>query len=924
MVQVEYAERPLAVGTRQPRFSWVVPDGGRGTRQTAYQIQVATARALLVQDAPDMWDSGKVDASQSMQVPYAGKPLASNMDCYWRVRLWHQRGEDLGYGEIAAFGTALFDPGDWQAEWIGMGDPAEPIADPDTFQQGRIAPEVAEVEPDDRAPMLRKAFAISRPVKRARIFVCGLGFYELHLNGSKVGDAVLATPRTEFRKTVLYSTYDVTASLQQGPNVLGLWLGNGWFNGHKRFWGWQQQWYGSPRGIVQLVVAFEDGGTETIVSDASWKGAWSPITNNCIYDGEVYDARLEQPGWDKPGFDDSAWRPANGVPAPGGTLRPMCHEEGHVVERFRPVAMCEPEPGVFVYDMGKNMTGWVRCTVRGGSAGDTITLRFGEARHENGTLDNRSSNAALQRDQYTCKGAEVEWYEPRFTYHGFQYVEVTGYPGQPTLDTLEGCFVRTAVAETGTFSCGNALLNKIHACTVQSQKCNIQMGVPTDDTQRPERLGWAGDVWSFAEECFYNLWSPRVYAKWIADFYDQQDETGMVGMIVPQAGAEEDLVWSAAFVLIPWWLYLHYGDIRILEESYPYLKRYLAYLERVGVRSIEAMPTEELLQRLRHGCPREERYASESERGYLQLAQWGDHLATNEGASGFRKNQPLSIATAFYYADVMTMVKIAGVLGRYDDAATYRVLGAKIRDAFHIRFYDSGSGFYDIGCQSAQAWALAFGLVPEADRTKLEMYLNSSVNHRQQRLTTGYAGTKWAVKAIADSGRNDIVWNRAIATEYPSWGYMLKDPKRTTITENWMGKGGSLCHTTLGAAIDEWFYWGLAGIRPDVAGPGYEKMVIQPYMPPDLPWARATLQTQRGKIVAAWQHDGKRATLTVSIPANCTATVHIPASQGYITEGTQPVVEAEGVQACTDQAERTRVVIGSGKYAFTFPYKSDG
>lgn len=916
---VEHTESPLAVSTNKPRFSWTVRMTGRARSQSAYRVRVATRTDLLTSGTPDLWDSGKVESSQSAHVAYDGLSLSSNMDCHWCVEIWDEQGESTGVSEPAYFGTALLDSSDWKAQWIGMGDPNEPTCDPALFQHGGLPPEVKAIEPDDRAPMLRKSFPITKVVQRARVYVCGLGLGELRLNGEKVGDDVLSTPRTEFCKQVVYNTYDVKSRLRMGSNALGLLLGNGWFNAHKKYWGWQKQWYGSPRGIVQLMIDYEDGTTECVVSDDSWHGAWSPITNNCIYDGEVYDARLEQDGWDRGDFDDDGWAAAHVVPEPSGVLTPLRHEPNKVVERFRPVSMSEPSPGVYVYDMGKNMTGWVRISIKGGQVGDQVTLRYGEQRHPDGSLNAASSNAALQRDICILRGSDKECYEPRFTYHGFQYVEVTGYPGKPDLDSLEACFVRTAVKETGSFSCADDLINKIHACTVQSQKCNIQMGVPTDDTQRPERLGWAGDVWSFAEECFYNLCSPRVYAKWITDCCDQQDDDGMIGMIVPQAGPEEDLVWSAAFFFVPWWHYVFYGDRRILEDNYSYMQRYLSYLEKTGVREVETMPSEAIMAKLRYHCPREERFPSEAEHGYLQIAQWGDHLAVHEGGSGFRKNQPLCIATTFYHADVKIMEKIATVLGYQEDVDRYQKLAGKIKDAFNARFYDAGSGYYDIGCQSAQAWALAFDLVEDDNRDAVAMYLNSSVNHRQRRFSTGYAGTKWAVRAIADTGRNDIIWTRAITTDYPSWGYMLRDPARTTITENWMGQGGSLCHTTLGAAIDEWFYKDLVGIRPDPDAPGFAHIIIQPYMPADLPWAKAALETVRGEIAVSWKHDGTSASLEISIPANSTATVRIPAKKEQISESDLALSDADGVQAYKETSSKTEVEIGSGLYVFCFP-----
>ena len=677
------------------------------------------------------------------------------------------------------------------------------------------------------------------------------------------------------------------------------------------------QWYGSPRAVVQLEIEYADGSRQQVLSDASWQGAWSPITFNCVYDGEHYDARLEQPGWDAPGFDAGTWQKVNMVTAPGGRLVPVTHEQGRVVETISPVAISEPQPGVFVFDMGRNISGWVRLKVNGGAAGETVTLRFGEAQYENGALNAWSNSAARQEDRYTLKGGGEEVFEPRFTFHGFQFVEVTGYPGKPGPDAVTGCFIRTAVPQTGAFECGHELINRIHRCTLQSQLCNVQMGVPTDDTQRPERLGWGADAWGAAREALYNLWMPRVYQKWVQDFCDQQDESGMVGMIAPQAGAEEDLVWSAAFVLIPWWQYLHYADRLILEENYPALKRYMGFLRRTGVNDVSTATSEEVLGKLLWRCGKGNRFPDEADRGHLQVSQWGDHLCTAEGFAS-RSNLPLSIATAFYYLDVSVMSKIAAVLGHVEDADSCRALADEIRTAYNERFFDPAVGYYDSGVQSAQAWPLVFGLTPEEHHQRVDGYFTRSIGQTQRRLTTGYVGTRYAIEALSMNGHDDVVWQLATATGYPSWGYMLR-LNRTTSCERWDGERGSLNHAPLGAAIDEWFYWGLAGIRPDASAPGFEKIVFKPYLPKDLPWARASLQTPCGTIASEWKHDDGTAALTVTVPANCTAAVHVPAKDpAEITESRVPATEAEGVTLLPSADGVCRFTIGSGTYQFAF------
>jgi alpha-L-rhamnosidase len=926
---VEYAQSPLAIGTRRPRFSWVVSLAGRNRSQSAYQLLVASSKELLTPGKTDLWDCGKVASTKSSNVEYGGESLPSNSDCFWAVQVWDEAGKEGGFSEPELFGTGLFDDTDWQAQWIGMGPEEEPTFDPYSLNQSDATnglqlakedyqlmdPEFRDLEPDIRSPILRKGFTLDKPVKCARAFVCGLGLFELHLNGQKVGNDVLNTPRTEFLKRVFHFTYDITDELKKGENAIGVMLGNGWYNAQKKFWHWQAPWYGSPRAIVQVEIEFEDGTHDRVISEPSWTGDWSPIGLNCIYDGEDYDARLEQDGWDEPGFDDSSWQGVSAVTAPGGKLTAMDHEPNRVMKRFSPVSVVEPEPGVFVYDMGTVMTGWAGITIPQGRTGETVVLHYTELQHDNGMINPDTNVGARQSGRYTMKGEAGEHYEPRFTYHGFRYVEVRGFPGTPSLDTLEACFVYSGVEETGFFDCGNDLINKIHACTIQSQKCNIQMGVPTDDTQREERLGWCADAWSYAEECFYNFDSSRLWTKWIADFYDQQDENGMVGYITPLPGFCEDMVWSAAFVLIPWWHYQHYGDRRILEKSYPYLKKYLDYLERVGEKEVPPLAWGDCEKALLPKCGIENRFPAPANRGHLQRSLFGDHIATSEGAIGMCNDRPRCMPTAFYYRDVTTMVRIAETLGHEDDAARYHALAEEIKDAYNDAFFEAGNMYYDNGCQSAQALSISFGLVPDEFRQRVVGYLTRSIRARQKRITSGYAGTKWVVDTLAKNGFEKDLWDRLMSTDYPGWSYMLHDGK-TTIPEGWDG-GGSQCHTTLGAAIDEWFYWGLAGIRPDESAPGYEKIIIKPYLPEDLPWAKASVKTVRGEVQSSWSQAESAVTLEVSIPAGTTATVYIPTPKAdAIREGDVPAAEAEGVLSVQAEADNTVLTIGSGSYRF--------
>ncbi len=519
-LMVEYDPSPIALDNTRPRFTWIMDLEGRGRSQTAYQILVASSMEKIDADDGDMWNPGMVKSDQSSQVTYEGLPLESNREYFWKVRIRDEAGKIHPFSKTGTFNTGYLDEEDWTADWIGKGNPDEVLSDIDAFVLGTVSEEVQNVSHEPRSPVFRQEFNIEKKIRRARLFVAGLGFYEIRLNGEKVGNHVLAPSRTDFRKRILYDTYDVTSDLKSGENALGIMLGNGWFNGQKKYWGWQMQWYGSPRAILQLDIEFEDGSISRIETDSSWKSSWGPVTFNCIYDGEHYDARLEQKDWDKPGFDDSSWSPVNLVPSPGGKLSSAMHEPGLVTQVIEPISVYEPRPDTFVFDLGQNIAGWVRLKAEG-SIGTKVKLKFAEQIHPDGMIDPSSSRAAVQEDQYILKGQGIEIYEPQFTYHGFQYIQVTGYPGTPTLDAIEGRLAQTAVAPAGSFTCSNDLINLIHLCTVQSQRCNVQMGVPTDDTQRPERQGWGADALMTSQEAMLNMNIQRVYTKWFRDFRDQ-------------------------------------------------------------------------------------------------------------------------------------------------------------------------------------------------------------------------------------------------------------------------------------------------------------------------------------------------------------------------------------------------------------------
>ncbi len=905
---VEYDASPVALDIDKLSFTWILDLEGRDRSQTAYQILVASNREILEADEGDMWNPGLLKSDQSSQVTYEGLPLKSNREYFWKVRIKDESGKIHPYSKSGKFSTGLFNEEDWTANWIGRGSPDEMVSDVDAFVENRVTKEMKKIIPETKSPMFRHEFKVKKDVRRARVFISGLGLYELRLNGSKVGHHVLTPSRTDFRKRILYDTYDVTNELKKGINALGIMLGNGWFNGQKKYWGWQMQWYGSPRALLQLEIEYEDGSKDRVVTDGSWKSSWGPITFNCLFDGEHYNARLEQEGWDKPGFDDHEWNLVNVVKSPGGKLTSSMHEPGLVTQIIRPVSVKEPRPDTLVFDLGQNIAGWIRLKLNG-PAGSEVKLKFAEQIHKDGMIDPSSSRAALQEDRYILKGGGSELFEPHFTYHGFQYIQVTGYSGTPSLDLLEGCFVQNALDPAGSFTCSNDLINRIHLCTVQSQRSNVQMGVPTDDTQRPERQGWGADALMTSQEAMLNMSIQRIYTKWFKDFRDQQDQFGRIGYIVPRAGITEDLVWSSSFVMMPWSQYIYYGDTAVLADNYNSILRYMNYLASQGRASIQPM---------KEGSNPELGLAISEPVliGYLQQSQWGDHLSLAEGYKS-RSGLPLSLSTAFYYHDLQVMEKMARVLGKKEHTDKFQFLASEVLNSFNNRFLNRKEGYYDDRSQSAQTWPLFFGMVPrDLEKSVMNTLVNDIVKIHDGHPTTGYMGTKYLLDLLTEKGREDLVWNMALKTDFPSWGYSLRNG-RSTITEKWTD-GGSQNHIVLGAAIDPWFYNVLAGIRPDENFPGFRKFIVKPYIPDkDLEWVNATVHTLHGSITSSWVKKHGGLDLEVKIPANTSATIHLPLKPGdVITESGKPLSEAKGIRFMVSNEDEAVFDVGSGSYSF--------
>lgn len=849
-LRCEYLSNPLGIDVVRPRFSWVLDHSERGESQSAYQVLVATRPELLDKDQGDQWDSGKVQSEDSTQVEYDGKRLESGQAYYWKTRYWGKQGSAGPYSAPAHFEMGLLSREEWKGRWIGG------------------------------ANQLRAEFELPEPAIRARAYISGLGYYELRVNGERVERNALDPAWTTYDKRVLYTTYDVTKYLKPGSNAVGVMLGQGW--------------YGSRILLFQMNVELPGGKRTSLASSASWKARNGPVLEDSVYDGETYDARMETPGWDRPGFDDSSWSPARPVDGPGGTLSAQMLPHVEVVDVMAPVAMTNPRPGVYVYDLGQNLSGWARLRVSG-PRGAAVTLRYSELVYENGMIDRENLRRAKARDVYILRGEGPEVFEPHFTYHGFRYVELTGFPGTPGLDTLRARVAHSAVRPTGSFVASKQTLNQIQKLIYWSQLTNL-FGVPTDCDQRDERQGWMGDAQVTAEEALLNFDMAAFYSNFIRDIRDAQKPDGEIPDTVPHRYGRypADPAWGTAYPLISWYLYEQYGDRRILEENYDGLKKYVEYLRSRAADNV------------------------------LSYSYYGDWVAVEPTPGAY-------VSDAYYYYDVELLSKIAGILGKTADAQAYAQLQAEIKDALNRKFFDPNTGNYANGTQTANALALFLDLVPPDRRAAVAGNLtNNIVYGHNTHVTTGFIGVKYLLPALTKIGRSELAYELATQTTYPSWGYMIAHGA-TTLWELWEEKTGpsmnSHDHAMFGS-LGAWFYQALAGINNDAEGAGYRHIRIEPQIVRDLNWASASVETIRGTVSSSWTHSPGVIALEATIPVNSDAKIVVPREEEMteisITEGDRVVWEkghfVAGVAGITGaEAEKNGAITfsaGSGHYSF--------
>jgi alpha-L-rhamnosidase len=895
-LRCEYLTDPEGIDETRPRLSWTLEADRRGVRQCAYRIRVADEPAMLAAGEANLWDSGRVDSDLTAQVPYGGRKLGSRDACFWQVEVWDETGASA-LSPVGRWTLGLLDPGDWTARWIA----------PD--------PEILRRDPEARAPswtdpgtpaLFRREFLLAGPPGRATLFASARGLFEFRLNGCRVGADVLAPEWTDYSKRIHYRAYDVTALLRAGANVLGAVLGDGWWSGYV---GWQETRgrYGSIENSLlgQLEVRLGDGSNLVVGTDASWRCNTGPIIASDFMAGEVYDARREQPGWDLPGHQDAAWLGSREVASPAAGLVAQRSEPVRVMETIEPVSTTPIRAGAFLCDLGQNISGWVRLSVRA-PAGTRLTLRHGERLAPDGTLYVENLRRAKATDVYVCRGGGTETWEPRFTFHGFQYVEVSSESDLPEL-SISGRVVRSALPAAGTFTCSHPGVNRLWLNGLWSQRDNF-LSIPTDCPQRDERLGWMGDAQVFLRTAAYNMDVAAFMTKWMVDVEDAQTPDGVFPDTAPRLREGENFVgldglagaagWADAGIIVPWTLWRVYGDTRIVERHWKAMTAWMDWLEREnpdGLR-VNALGN-----------------------------NYGDWLCLPSDTT-FRTHSPMKylLATAFWADDAAKMARMAAELGRLEESRRFRAMFARVRAAFQ-REYLRADGEIAVDTQTAYLLALAMDLVPPADRPRAFDRLVANLAAHDWHLSTGFIGISRLNPVLTEGGRADIAYRLLLREDFPSWLYPVVHGA-TTIWERWNGwteRDGffnphmnSFNHYTLGS-IGEWLYRHVAGIELDPEVPGFRRFVLHPHPAPGLTSAAATYRTMNGVVASAWSRSGPEFSWKVTVPPNTAARVFIPSEAGTSpTEGGQPLHASRGLRASGRHGSFCVCHVPAGSYVF--------
>ena len=883
----EYQLNPIGIDVHKPRFSWTMTSPLKNQQQSAYEVLVSSNEKELNRGKGELWSSGKVNSNQSIQIEYAGKPLESFTKYYWKVRVYDQQNKSSKWSAVNSFETGLYDSKDWKGAWIGDGSTL-PSKEEDYYQE-------------DPNPLFRTSFQAKGKVRSARLYISGLGYYEAFINGEKVGDHVLEPGWTAYDKQVLYTAYDVTANLNAGNNRIGVMLGNGWYNlPPLRFWG-AKIWSkfldsGRPKLKALLRIVYKDGRIEDVVSNQDWETAKGPIVRNNIYLGEHYDARLERPNWSSVQGSDEGWRKVQIVDAPKGILTAQQQPPIRVTKVLKPIAVQEVDPGVYVFDMGQNFAGVARLRVQG-PKGTVVKIRYGEDKFPDGKLNGLTAVAgqikagnggpgapqvAWQEDSYTLKGEGVETWEPKFTFHGFRYVEITGWPGVPSVNDIDGLRMNADLQKSGLFNSSNNLFNSIDELIQWTFLSNV-FSVVSDCPAR-EKLAYGGDILCAAETFMYNYDMSQFYSKTIRDHANDQRPLGGITETAPFVGIDDDgpgdgsgpLGYQAGYPYLIKKMYDFYGDKQLIVTYYPSLKKQLEFLKT---------KTSNL----------------------LFSTDLGDHESLEP------KNKPLT-ASVFYWLHAQLLSEFAAILGKDEDQQQYAALAQQIKEAISKQFFTASTGKIGTGTQSDQLFGLWAGV--STNNPKGYEMLLKAIESKDWHLSTGIFGTKFLFDVLRSHNDQETAYRIANQETFPGWGHMVKNGA-TTLWETWQYSDNTYSHNhPMFGSVGEWFYRSILGINHAEAG--FKKIIIKPQPAKDLQHANGSYQSVHGKIASSWKktaNDGFE--MQVEIPVNTSAEIWVPnANKKQVKESGKIIDEHSELLFQAHKDGYSVYAVGSGKYTF--------
>lgn len=886
-LRCEDRQQPSAVQTVQPRLSWQLYSDRQNVTQTAYRILVADDSLLLKKNTGNIWDSRKVQSAASVQVVYRGKPLQAAKKYYWKLMIWDNQGKSSDWSPVASWQMGLLSKADWgAAQWIGYDElPDSLVITPHVHLNGKKAWGPRPVV----LPYLRKQVAIKKAIRSAIIFISGLGHAELSVNGSNVGDQFLAPGWTNYSKQALYVAHDITSFLKQGENVLGVLLGNGFYYIPSQRYRKMTGGWGYPKLKAKTVIEYTDGSLEVIITDESWKTSPSPVIFSSLYGGEDYDATKEQPGWNSPGFNDQNWKQAIRVQGPDVLIAEM-QEPVKIMQQFNAVNTITLREGITVSDFGQNFSGIPAITVSG-KKGDTVRLYAAELLNADNTA-NQKATGSPSYFTYILKGNGTETWHPLFSYTGMRYAEVHCIPrdsggARPVVTAIEGLHIRNAAAEQGSFSCSNALFNRIHTLIDWAIKSNM-VSVFTDCPHR-EKLGWLEQTHLMGASVQYRYDVASLNRKVMNDLQLSQYPDGRIPEIAPEMVKftppfDESPEWGSASVILPWYNYRWYGDRQALQSSYPMMKEYLRFLKDTAKNNI-----------LSHGL--------------------GDWFDIGPKKSGFAQMTKMGVtATATYYYDLTIMMKVAALLNKPADLAYYTALAKKVKTAFNNTFFDPVKLQYDSASQTANAMALYMGLVEDRYKQAVVNALVKDIQSRNNALTAGDIGFRYVLKALEQAGRNDIIYDMNSREDVPGYGYQLKHGA-TALTESWQAyESVSNNHFMLGHLM-EWFYSGLAGIRQTSSSVAFHELEIRPEPVGDITAVNTAFETPYGRVTNNWEKSDSLYTQLLVVPANSRAVVYLPVPAGK-------TIYMNGVKVKAMYSNGKAVIkTGSGTYRFSVALK---